>query len=207
MARWVKSYFPDALVIRALNTPNGSGGVSRDLSRTAFRTKMRAIALSPRNNPMNATHRGGVVGTYQRSFKTSGKGSNGHKVLRTIWNTADHAWIVEDGRRDTRFGGRFWHLAWPGHYGTGGNRGVRYTYLNTRFVTKGGKDIDVGKFGKWETFGWTRHGGAIFHYAGTSGRPGQHVLERAFKGSTRKYTTAFTPGKVSATVGSRLWRP
>jgi len=177
------------------------------LKNTAFRTKMRAISRSPRNNPLNATHRGGKVGTYQQSFKTSGKGSNGHWVQRTIWNTAPHAWVVEEGRADTRFGQRFYAKAWPGHYGAQGrNRAVRYTYMRD-YVEVGNKQVLIGAFGKWETFGWTRHGGAIFHYAGTSGRAGQHVLEHAFKHSTRKYTRTFTPGRIMNTVGARVWRP
>jgi hypothetical protein len=200
MPRWITVRVSDKLIIKACNTPGGSGGVARDMNATAKKVKMRAIQLSPRNNPMNASHRGGVVGVYQRSFKTRRYG-NGHILVREIWNTAKHAGVVEDGRRSTHWGQTFWDTQWPGHFRqlhrTPGERyfdeSVRYTYM---------KVVP----GPWETFGWTRKGGAVMHYAGTAGRPGQHVLNRAFRWSTRKYGVTFMPGFKKQVGGPKVWR-
>lgn len=200
MPRWITVRVSDKLIIKACNTETGSGGVARDMNETAKKVKLRAIQLSPRNNPMNATHRGGVVGTYQRSFKTRRYG-NGHILVREIWNTAKHAAVVEDGRRSTHWGQTFWEGQWPGHFHnlgrSPGERGydpnIRYTYM---------KNVP----GPWETFGWTRKGGAVMHYAGTAGRPGKHILNRAFRWSTRKYGVTFLPGFKKQVAGPKLWR-
>jgi hypothetical protein len=57
-----------------------------------------AFATAPVNDPLNAVHRGGVVGTYQASFRArrlSNLGSEGFKLS----NVSDHAAVVEFGRR------------------------------------------------------------------------------------------------------------
>jgi hypothetical protein len=197
MPRWKTVWISDALIIKACNTDTGSGGVSREMNKMAKKVKLRAIQLSPRNNPLNATHRGGVVGTYQRSFNTRRYG-NGHVIVRVIENTSDHAGVVEDGRRSTQWGNLFWSGdRWPGHYMNPDRKGydpsVRYTYQRT---------IP----GPWETFGWTKKGGAVMHYAGTSGRRGQSVLSRAFRWGTRKYTVKFVAGKKKQVAGEKVWR-
>jgi hypothetical protein len=201
MPRWVTVRVSDKLIIKACNTPSGSGGVARSMNKTAKKVKLRAVQLSPRNNPMNATHRGGVVGTYQRSFKTRRYG-NGHILVREIWNTSDHAAIVEDGRRSTRWGQTFWEDRWPGHrhwLGRAGG-GMRRYATNKRYTYT--SEIP----GPWETFGWTKKKGAIMHYAGTSGRTGQHILDRAFRWGTRKYAVTFVRGKKKQVTGKKVWR-
>lgn len=86
----------DASVILALNTP---GGPAREwLDRVIEEIRVLAIANSPVNNPLNAVHRGGKVGTYKGSWKTSKAGSNAHVVKGTVLNTAEHAYYVEYGR-------------------------------------------------------------------------------------------------------------
>jgi hypothetical protein len=70
---------------------------------------------------------------------------------------------------------------------------VRYTYM---------KVVP----GPWETFGWTKKGGAVMHYAGTAGRAGQHVIDRAFRWGTRKYAVTFVRGKKKQVAGKKVWR-
>ncbi len=187
-------YISDTLVVKAMNE-GGSGGVADDLNKTMKRVRLRAVMTSPVNNPMDATHRGGGVGTYSRSFKRHRWG-NGKLILRGLYNDAPHAVIVEKGRRSTSFAEMVWAMdVWPGHYITNkdGTRdfSTRYTYW-----AQGG----MHSFGKqWERFGWkgARVPGSILWYAGTRGRAGQHVLENAFTLSTRKYiSVGVVRGKV-----------
>jgi len=190
-------YISDVLVIKACNTPGGSGGVADEMNRMAKRTLQRAQMTAPVNNPQNATHRGGEVGTYKASFRRYRRG-NGHYLLRTIYNIAPHAVFVEKGRRSTHFGDTFWGREWqktPTHWlkrQGGGMRGydptIRYSWF-----TKDEGMLAAGL--KWEQFGWTRYGGRINWYAGTSARDGKHTLENAWKWSTRKYTVALVRGR------------
>lgn len=98
-----RAYISNALVIKALNTPGGSGGVYRWVEGFADDVLRIAVAKAPVNNPLNANHRSGGVGTYKRSFHISRIGSNAHALRRSIYNDAPHARIVEYGRRSTRF--------------------------------------------------------------------------------------------------------
>jgi hypothetical protein len=82
-----------------------------DLAET---TKRNAERAAPVNDPLNAVHRGGVVGTYKRSFGISGAGSNQHSTKRTVYNSAPHARIVEFGRRPTRKWQTFSWTFWKG---------------------------------------------------------------------------------------------
>lgn len=102
-----------ASVIAACNTPGGPIYEWRD--RTATVAIGNAQGRAPVNNPLNAMHRGGVVGTYRASFGWDRTGSHGHLVSATIFNDADHAIYVEEGRSAslrhqtfswTRWGGR-----------------------------------------------------------------------------------------------------
>jgi hypothetical protein len=181
-------YISDTLIIKACNTPGGSGGVADDLNRTAKRTLQRAQALAPVNNPLNAVHRGGKVGTYKKSFKRYRRG-NGHILFRAIYNDAPHAVFVEKGRKSTSFAEKIQALrsvAFIGHYHWDERAGaldysIRYTYW---------KDQGLGT--GWERFSWARDKrvpGAIRWYPGTRGREGRHVLETAFKWSTAKYVS------------------
>lgn len=154
MAGFSRVVISDLLVIKALNTPGGSGGVWRWIEAVKRDTIKNAIRIAPTNDPLNAIHRGGVVGTYRASFRSDGRGSNGHFLRRSIYNTADHARIVEHGRRSTR-GGR------------------------------------------WEVFYWSQHPGREIRTRGTSGRHGDHVLERAFFMAMAKKRRAFISGRIT----------
>jgi hypothetical protein len=82
-----------------------------DLART---TERNAIRLAPVNEVENAQHRGGIVGTYKASFGISGRGSNQFSTQRTVYNSADHANIVEFGRRAVFGRQRFSWTVWGG---------------------------------------------------------------------------------------------
>lgn len=100
----------DALIISALNTPGGAVHEWRD--DVMERIVAHARATSPVNHPMNAAHRGGLVGTYAAGWHTSRAGSNGHRVRATITNDSDHAVFVEYGRQPSHGYERFsWVVA------------------------------------------------------------------------------------------------
>jgi hypothetical protein len=114
----VRVHVTNQTVISALNTPGGAVYEWRD--KVMHDIQDRAVLRSPVNNPANARHRGGVVGTYRRGWRTSRAGSNGHRVRLTVSNVADHATFVEFGRSAsskfqvfswTRWGGR---IGWVG---------------------------------------------------------------------------------------------
>lgn len=118
----------DVQIIEALNTPGGP--VFRWRDETAEMTIRIAQATGPVNDVLNALHRGGVVGTYIRSFGWDRVGSNGHQVRATITNDCDHADIVELGRHTSHGFERFtWRSAVPPgaevwtRRGTGGREG------------------------------------------------------------------------------------
>lgn len=83
-------------VIRALNTPGGA--VREFVDEVSLDTLRYAEAASPVNDPLNAMHRGGVVGTYLAGWRFDRRGSRGHFVLGRVLNIAKHADIVEFGR-------------------------------------------------------------------------------------------------------------
>lgn len=95
-----KVVISDVLVFKALNAPGGI--ITKDMNKTQKRIILRAQAKAPVNNPLNATHRGGVVGTYRASFKKKRWG-NKNQLHRYVYNDAPHAIYVEKGRRSTRF--------------------------------------------------------------------------------------------------------
>ena len=155
MPSTAKVFISDTLVIKALNTDTGSGGVARDLNKTVTRILLRARANAPVNKAANAEHRGGIRGTYAASFKRSRAGSNGHILRRTVWNDAPHAIYVEKGRRSTRFTpgvhsvGRWERFSWTEtagevqwHPGTG-RRDGRHT-LEEAFTWSTRKYVSVG---------------------------------------------------------------
>jgi len=106
-------------IIAELNTPGGAVFVWRDEAAQAIVEK--AEATSPVNKKGNATHRGGLTGTYKRGWQWDGRGSNGNTVRATIWNTAPHAPIVEFGRGPANFTRQT--FAWTKW------RGIRTTYF------------------------------------------------------------------------------
>ncbi len=123
----------DALIIRACNTPTGSGGVARWADRMVAEMKLEAEMLAPVGDELDAGSRGGVVGTYIDSFGIErGDRGNQHKVIRYVYNDAPHARYVEFGRGPSQhltgmerftwsaFGGRWTQMAftagWEGHH-------------------------------------------------------------------------------------------
>jgi hypothetical protein len=109
MAEGVRVNINDATVISALNTPGGAvhewrNDTEHDLLQWVFLT-------SPVNDPLNAEHRGGVVGTYKASWVTRRQG-NGHRIGFQIENFADHAIYVEEGRRASW---RWERFSWTAH--------------------------------------------------------------------------------------------
>lgn len=94
----------------ALHAP---GGIVSELRNDIQRSALGwALDLAPINNPLNARHRGGVVGRYKASFHTDRIGSNQTSSRFTIGNDADHAYQVEFGRPVTFGWERF---AWRKH--------------------------------------------------------------------------------------------
>jgi hypothetical protein len=179
MARASKVVISDALIIKACNTPGGSGGVAREMNDWVKRCKLRAINTAPVNDPANATHRGGAVGTYKASFRSKRSG-NQHVLSRAVFNIAPHAPYVEYGRRSTRFGDKFYSKHWPGWPVIPGNNHIVFTPLKV-----------MAQFGNWEQFGWTKHSGIVRWYAGTSAREGKYVLLNSWKWTTEKYQVDF----------------
>lgn len=96
MADGVEVHITDATVISALNTPGGAVADWRNI--TEYRVLQQAFHTSPVNNPMNALHRGGMVGEFKASWVTRRWG-NGHRVGFAIENFSDHALYAEEGRR------------------------------------------------------------------------------------------------------------
>jgi hypothetical protein len=164
MAAVVRTEFSTALIIKALNTPGGSGGVAREMDRIRRSTIALARLSAPVNNPDDAMHRGGVTGTYKAAFKSDRKGTNGHYVRRAVFNDADHAIIVEQGRRSTRKDLSLLH------------------YLRLRSWIRRTGGVPRG----WERYSSVHTGGVIVTSPGTRGRDGQHTLERAFDEAIRR---------------------
>ncbi len=78
------------------NQLNGVGGPVREFREKCIaELKVTLPANAPVNNRLNAMHRGGVVGTYARSFKFDRMGSNQVGLQFTASNTAPHAKYVE----------------------------------------------------------------------------------------------------------------
>lgn len=77
--------------------PRGPVWIYREFTMHA--ALVACVATAPVGNPLNAVHRGGVVGTYKASFHSDRKGSNQSGLRFSISNSADHAAIVEFGRR------------------------------------------------------------------------------------------------------------
>jgi hypothetical protein len=96
MAADVQVNISGTAVIKALNTPGGA--VREWVDDVAGDITAMARNLSPVNNPLNALHRGGDVGTYKASWSWNRRGSRGHTVAGRVENSANHATIVEFGR-------------------------------------------------------------------------------------------------------------
>ena len=110
-------------IISALNTPGG--GVYEWRDKVGEEIWREAISTSPVNEIDNAIHRDGVVGTYKRAWKWDRRGSNQHRVRARVFNTADHAAIVEYGRRASTKEQTFSWTEWHGGIQTVGRTKAR----------------------------------------------------------------------------------
>lgn len=111
MAEGVRVNINDATIISALNTPGGL--VAEWRNDTEAKLLARCYETSPVNDVLNAVHRDGVVGEFQRSWVTRRQG-NGHRVGFQIENFADHAIYVEEGRSGST---KIQVFSWTGWHG------------------------------------------------------------------------------------------
>src|SRR4029079_18320733 len=164
MATSVRTVISNPLIIRALNTPGGSGGAYKEMERIRRSTLAIARGIAPLGNPENAMHRGGLVGTYKASFKSDKRGSSGHYLIRRMYNTADHAYYVEHGRGSTKF-----------------TLGLREYMRQRNWIARTG-----GVPRRWERYSSTFSGGVIITSPGTSGWEGFHTMEISFDEAMRR---------------------
>jgi hypothetical protein len=104
-------HITDARIIQACNTPGGP--VYEWRNKKEAEVLRVAYNLSPVNDPQNAQHRGGNVGTFRRSF-VSRRTGNQHHVGFVVENFADHAIYVELGRSASSKRQVFSWTAWGG---------------------------------------------------------------------------------------------
>jgi len=104
----------DLKVWRQCNRPGGTGGVGAYRDAWLSQAKTVAVASSPVNDPLNAVHRGGVVGTYKASWRVSHDAAPVWVAAGRLSNTADHAIIVEKGRSESRKPQLFSWTKWGG---------------------------------------------------------------------------------------------
>lgn len=81
-----------------LNGASPVGVVTLRMNLMADAALAFAIASAPVNNPLNAVHRGRVVGTYRAGIRMERTGNQYGRGFKLI-GTADHSDIVENGRR------------------------------------------------------------------------------------------------------------
>jgi hypothetical protein len=112
MATDVTVEIDDRAIITALNTPGG--GVYRWRDMIGREVADTAMVTSPVNDVQNARHRESVVGIFKASWGWDSVGSNGHRVRATIYNAADYAVYVEEGRSASLRAQRF---SWTGFGG------------------------------------------------------------------------------------------
>ena len=112
MAEGVEVHVTDRAIISACNTPGGPVFEWRDM--IGKEVTIHAMSISPINDVLNAQHRGGVVGEFIRSWGWDRVGSNGHTVRATVYNGADHAVYVEEGRSESRKWQTFSWSRWGG---------------------------------------------------------------------------------------------
>ena len=111
----------------AINTPGGIVYEWRD--DRAKEIIERARATAPVNNPANARHRGGKVGTYKRMFRWERGRSSSDTLTAIIRNRAPHAVYVEAGRSASRKYQRFSWTGWGGQ--------IRYIGKRPKFMFEG----------------------------------------------------------------------
>jgi hypothetical protein len=130
----VRVTISDELLISALNTPGGAVYEWRDDTGDWITDYARRTA--PVNNPLDAVHRDGVVGTYRDSFYFSRYG-NGHRLGARIGNIADHAIYVEEGRSASTQFQQFSWTKWGGDIRSVGRGG----WAGRGTAARGGRHI------------------------------------------------------------------
>ena len=162
----------DRLIIAALNTPGG--GVYQWRDEVGREIKATAEATSPINDPLNAVHRGGVVGTYKAGWDWDRRGSSGHHVIARVTNSSDHAVYVEWGRTASRKLQIFSWTAWGGDIRrVGGPQPVPTDARGRHLFYRRGLSRGELAFNE-RIAGLPRWAGS-----GTKARAGQHILGRA----------------------------
>lgn len=158
-----KVYINDAALIASVQ--RGSAGVWRWRNKVLRSMEFQAKKIAPVNNPLNAVHRGGVVGTYKASFDKDKRGSNGYVLRGRLWNYSPHAQYVEYGRS-----------------GSSARQVFSWALANRVPTAKGGipfKNL-TGFQGKQY-----RQPGVVYTWYHTNAREGQHVLARAGRATAR----------------------
>lgn len=90
------AFVNDRLLAKSLL--NGTGGVGKWRTVTTKALLKECQELAPVNKPLNAVHRGSVVGTYLASFGTDNRGTRANRFIGRVTNSAPHAKYVEWGR-------------------------------------------------------------------------------------------------------------
>jgi hypothetical protein len=91
----------DAALRRQLFGVGGTGGVAAYRDALAGEILQQGRAWSPVNDPLNALHRGGVVGTYKKSWKAA-TAVAGWSATAQAGNTARHTVYLEFGRKESK---------------------------------------------------------------------------------------------------------
>jgi hypothetical protein len=105
-----------------MNDVRGTGGGAAYRDALLGRALEIAVAASPVNDPANAVHRDGVVGTFKMSWVIDRSGG-GQDSEGELINTAPHAVFVEEGRSASRKKQGFSWTEWGGQI-----RRVKHTH-------------------------------------------------------------------------------
>lgn len=146
----------------------GPTGIASDVVQKLADTCLRhALQHSPIGNPLDYGAKPASPGQYIASWNRDRRGTNVGSYQQRVSNLADHASIVEFGRRHT-FGGQ------------------RFTWSKARKVTyrkRGGRFVPVGS---------TPNPGGLVVTDNTRGREGKHVLANAQRYAAARYGLATT---------------
>lgn len=143
-------------VYHQMNREGGTGGAAAYRDALLSDAKLYAVMWSPVNDPLNAKHRGGAVGTYKASWKAQRDRAPMHLSRGRLRNTANHAIFVELGRSASKKPQRFSWTKWKGQ--------IRWVGISKGAYLLGTK---------------------VSGYKGTRSRPGRHIAERAVTASLR----------------------
>lgn len=93
-------FISEQLIIKACNTPGGTGGVFRWNQDVGRRTVAIAKSKAPVGNALNRVHDGFRTGCYRDGFEQINRG-NQHVTQSIVFNSCPHAEYVEGGRGST----------------------------------------------------------------------------------------------------------